>query len=582
MSDSDSDDSCHHDAKKKTSVKKYIKEMKKEMSQNFEERKVLINLDLFVLDNSLRETTVGALRGHTLQNKFEIYEQIKKVGFQHCIVASFSHMTDVCDTFVGELRKRGEDMSMMYAFTEFANDANSEGIPLSDLPVGLKKCKQLGIKNVIIEADLVYYKYDYEKFDHNAMCALFIERFEWIRNNLSNDSNILVNLRDLPDALNKVPERALKMVEFLASYRPQIFAIITEESGKYLPEELGVWIRTCKKVMNDSKFNGHFLIHVHQQWGMLDATQIECLANGCTGIWAGVCEEGASMGHASSCLTIMNLVRMGNKKVLKKFHCEELRNAAIEVTRITTGKDPHPKQTIYGARALDQVFGLPQFDPTKAKDIVGDFDMAKFFGQEATMRISILADEVMILTRMKRLFGDHPSHTFDIAKKMRALMNDELRANRKEEYHSPMGLAMLFDRAGGKLTTAMTEAIALVNNNSVNIDRLIGELYEQWKQWDLRDGKADDRLTFDNFYDGFMKGYFGCYRCSEAQQCLKAINANDDLSIDWKEFSVFLKWAGYEYPETKTSEELLDIAFRKGIIPAMQDELIRMSKAIVS
>ena len=38
--------------------------------------KVLKNLDLFVLDNSLRETTVGQLRGHTIDNKWQIYNQV--------------------------------------------------------------------------------------------------------------------------------------------------------------------------------------------------------------------------------------------------------------------------------------------------------------------------------------------------------------------------------------------------------------------------------------------------------------------------------------------------------------------------
>ena len=61
--------------------------------------------------------------------------------------------------------------------------------------------------------------------------------------------------------------------------------------------------------------DGHLLVHVHEQWGMADSTQLECLANGANGIWCGLCMEGAAMGHASSCVTIMNLIRLGNEKV---------------------------------------------------------------------------------------------------------------------------------------------------------------------------------------------------------------------------------------------------------------------------
>ncbi len=34
----------------------------------------LKDLDVFVLDNSIRESTVAQLRGHTIENKWQIYE----------------------------------------------------------------------------------------------------------------------------------------------------------------------------------------------------------------------------------------------------------------------------------------------------------------------------------------------------------------------------------------------------------------------------------------------------------------------------------------------------------------------------
>merc|ERR1719450_1136493 len=105
----------------------------------------------------------------------------------------------------------------------------------------------------------------------------------------------------------------------------------------------------------------------------MDSTQLECLVNGANGIWAGMCGEGAAMGHASSCVTIMNLIRMGNTKVTEKFNCLYLRTGAQNVTRITTGGEPHPKQPVYGARSLDVIFGLA---PKKKGRI--DFDFAKF------------------------------------------------------------------------------------------------------------------------------------------------------------------------------------------------------------
>ena len=47
-----------------------------------------------------------------------------------------------------------------------------------------------------------------------------------------------------------------------------------------------------------------------------------------------------------------------------------------------------------------------------------------------------------------------------------------------------------------------------------------------------------------------------------------------DGYIDWNEFLVYLKWAMNEYPSIEDVNELLSVAFRKGIIPAMHTTLV--------
>ena len=48
--------------------------------------------------------------------------------------------------------------------------------------------------------------------------------------------------------------------------------------------------------------------------------------------------------------------RMGNTKILERYECDYLRDAAIAVTKITTGREPAPMKPIYGGRALDVSF----------------------------------------------------------------------------------------------------------------------------------------------------------------------------------------------------------------------------------
>ena len=89
-----------------------------DVSKDTDKYQVLRDLDIFVLDNSIRESTVGQLRGHTLESKWQIYDEVKKVGFKNCIVASFSHMTRVDDVFIKQLVEKGEDREGLYGFSE--------------------------------------------------------------------------------------------------------------------------------------------------------------------------------------------------------------------------------------------------------------------------------------------------------------------------------------------------------------------------------------------------------------------------------------------------------------------------------
>ena len=71
------------------SFNKQIKQMNKELAEISDKRKSLKTLKMFVLDNSLRESTVGQLRGHTIENKWNIYNEVKFVRQDWAINISF-------------------------------------------------------------------------------------------------------------------------------------------------------------------------------------------------------------------------------------------------------------------------------------------------------------------------------------------------------------------------------------------------------------------------------------------------------------------------------------------------------------
>ena len=552
------------------SFKEEIRAIKEQIAEEGKKKEVLRDLDLFVLDNSIRESTVGQLRGHTLENKWAIYNESKKCGFKNNIVAAFSHMTRVDDVFCKALIDKGEDPTTLYAFTEHTLGV-VKGIPdEKTVPTGLAKMKEVGLQNPIIELDLVDDNIDYERFNMERLCKHLEHWIDWTFKNLSKDAKIHVGIRDFGDAMIKVPERVLTVAKFLSSLpkAKKLAGITIEEQGKYFPEEVGAWVAALRKVMDKNGLKGgNLLVHIHRKWGHADTIQLECLINGANGIWASLCEEGASVGHACSTVTLMNLVRMNNKKVLKRYNCAHLREAAINVTKITTGNPPPIKQIVYGERSLDLAFSLAPYN---------DFDLAAFFGERAPVRISSISTAKMVLQRLIDLFGNDPQFTEEMASKMKEVMYEDLRGNTKEEYMSSAGLAILFDRSGGKLTPKMQQVIQQDAVTGQNAKNLIDQIRKIWDEWDLRDAKqGDDALEFFSFYNGFMAPYFGCYKCDETRRGLQALDMDADGFVQWKEFSVYLKWALRQYPEIKDTDELLSIVFRKGLIPAMHDEIIK-------
>ena len=533
----------------------------------------LRDLDFFILDNSIRESTVGQLRSHTLENKKAIFEEVKKCGLKDIIVASFSHMTRVDDDFCQYLVDSGEDFTNLYSFSEVTEGVKNGRYDTEKIPISLIKNKKYGLRHQVFEMDLgnpdIKWGDTWTVQDH---CQMLLKLFRWVRTEIYKDARILINLRDFSVVMSRAPQRLLEVVHFVASLPPEerIFAFIYEDLGDSLPEELGMWTESVRKVMDACGWkDGRLLMHIHEQWDLQTAASLSCLSNGADGVWASVCEEGAAVGHACSSIVAMNLVRLGNKKVLKKYNCVEMRNAARKVTKITTGKNPHPKQVLYGERALDMVFGFPL-------QVVREFDMAKFFGEKPPNRMNTLASPEMIRDRLVNVFGKHDQFTLEIGKKMKEKMLEDLRSGRKEEYMSDVGLALLFDRSGGKLTEDMSDVIAKTKVKNLRHQELIDEIRALWDTWDLMDRvQGDDRLQFDSFYHGFMAPYFGCYRCNLTKDSLKCMDMDSDGYVDWKEFLVYIKWALRQYPDVENADEVLETAFQKGLIPAMRDEQIK-------
>eukprot|EP00117_Sycon_ciliatum_P029517 scpid51146/ scgid23484/ len=538
--------------------------------------KKLRELDLFVLDTSIRETTVGQLRGHTLEDKKVIFEEIKKCGLKNICVAAFADATRVDDDFCQYLKDSGEDMSNLYTFSELSDSVQNGRYNTVNVPVGCQKTKKYGIQNIVLEIELTQPEIGWNKtWTVSDQCQLLTKLFGWVRREISKYSRILVNFRDFSATMARCPERLLEVIQFLASMPSQerIFGLMYEDLGDGLPEELGLWTSSARRVMEACGWkDARLLMHVHEQWDLQTAATLECLSQGANGIWAALCEEGAPIGHASSTITALNLVRLGNKRVLNQYNVDEMRDAAIAVTKATTGRDPSPWQVVYGERALDHVIGFPM-------RFAREFDTAKFFGLEPANRMNTLASPEMIRAQLISVFGENKQFTTDMACAMKALMLEDLRAGRKEEYMTEVGLALLFDRAGGKLTKNFSRRIAKLEVTDKWQRHLIMEMKRIWDATGgLENYRGGSRMPFETFYKAFLSRFFNSFSSREAKQALQALDMDSNGFVDWNEFLVYIRWALTEYPDIGDTEELLDTAIKLGLTPAMKDEKVRDEK----
>ena len=179
----------------------------------------------------------------------------------------------------------------------------------------------------------------------------------------------------------------------------------------------------------------------------------------------------------------------------------------------------------------------------------------------------------MILEDLKQHFGEHAEFTDERARLMKAKMHDDLINNRKEEYMTPVGLALLFDRTGGHITPAMRDVITEWEIETPQAKMLIHQLREKWDG--CHDSKEEfevDELDYRTFYDCFMNSFFTSVNYMDRRKAVRIIDIERGGKICWNSFLVYIKWAIIEYPNICTLNELLSVTFKQGIIPATEDK----------
>mmetsp|Transcript_51462 Transcript_51462/g.145027 ORF Transcript_51462/g.145027 Transcript_51462/m.145027 type:complete len:665 (-) Transcript_51462:100-2094(-) len=615
--------------------------VKNKTGLDHEKRRRLKNMKVFILDNTLREPSVGAMYGHTVQDKYDSMKWVKRVGMTDVIVGALGGTQQVDDQHCIEMKESGADVSHNWAFGSVAGDFSDENVP-----IGMQKCKEYGITNVVLEVGAS----DEGCFDWAGKGAagwveLFTLHLRWCKEHLGENARVILNIWDCPTAMLKRPQRVLDIVAGLAKLpkeiRPMGF-MFEEPTGEYFPGEVATWTGMFRQTMDkngwpstfqtntcDAHFangqavnakeeslasDGILILHVHKTWGLGDAQNLEALAAGADGMCAAVCEEGAAMGHVSTCVQLANLARLGNKYVTRRFNLKKIAEAARACTVLATGKTIHDRQVVYGPRAVEAVFGFGgigggvldvDFDRDGDGDVdaTDHFSLAKLLGlDEAPLRLHILSTPGQFEERMGQCFGDEEmaaavekenaafaekckedgSEPMTVGARLHKKVHENLNDNIEAEYTSPIGLAKLFEQVAGYRTPEMGRVIAAEAAGIEDWQKsLLAKAESSFKAHVEATGSTDGKMGFADFNREYLErvftqhNAFPSYFEPATQQLVhntikEVFDTNNDGRISWTEWKTWNLWALTCYTgEVQTCDDLHNVIVRHAVMPLL-------------
>ena len=186
-----------------------------------------------VLDLSVREPTLPAPYGHTLEDKKQLFRLARKFGFQDIAVSTFADYPTVDVQFIRHLREQHADMNGLFSFCSPVQ--TEEGRPFKP-NYGMERIAECSIPNVIFDLEirprtLARLGRSYET------CLRDIEMsIAYMRQSLPEETlrrgRIYPNLADLFDAFEEDSEfvvRVLKLLEALP-----ISAVVRHERPVFL------------------------------------------------------------------------------------------------------------------------------------------------------------------------------------------------------------------------------------------------------------------------------------------------------------------------------------------------------------
>ena len=417
-----------------------------EAVDHIEERvKILRDAEPYVMDMSAREATLSSYFGHTLNDKKELYELAKGLGFNDFGLANFFAFPSVADSFIEHLLQTGQSLDPF--FTTIAVEPLLAGAPFPMGPAA-KQTLSFGIPNVILLVEtrpstLTSVGSSKQQMLDDLRCHV-LEYRRLLPPHGERQGRIYIRMGDPFDTYDEDPAYLLQIVKMLGEQ--DITGILFEDvKGTRFPFETHALVKMMRHYHPKPR---KILAHPHLGNGTEDAATLECILAGGDGVWSGFTPQAAQGGHGSSLMLLTNLMRAGNPHVRRLFDTPKFQEVAERMWRIHDHTDIPPNTPVVGERAylyVDKYF--------EQKDDPRDLDPALIGRKSGYQVMPSWAPTYVIGKRLEELgCGDNIVKNTALLTKMRAAMNARLNAGEQLRFDDPQNLMALLDEVLANLS----------------------------------------------------------------------------------------------------------------------------------
>lgn len=522
--------------------------------KHFQSR-MLAEKDIFVLDNSIQESTCADRQGHSIEDKNAILSAVKQTGISNFIVSSFGKLPSATeDAWAAHLQEKNDLYSVSggycYGHSELFETVDEMQWPVSDIdPIGLVKIKQYKIPNAVFSVDVMHGLVSWEDQGGSCPISTFADlikvRIQAVRS-VNSNARIFINFRDAPTAFKSVifAYRLIQLTKYIARLPVEMrpFGILFEDAtGESFPWEFANLCHVLNATVETSGWTDcQLLVHVNKKYGLAESCVLHALASGATGIWGGLTDDGPACGSAGMIVTLANLSRLGNEYVKREYNFEKLFAAAHQIGTITA---LNPRQEVFGTRALDIFIGDNNLQ------LAHSFSFYSYVGVKEFISIDHTTPAATVRDRFAAVFGKTAAdYSLDLCKKVKAVMWEATTEGRKCRYSTPAALLELYKKAGGTdLSADMQRTVeeSAAKSDTADNHPLIIALRSVFDSYDgvksATNPTNNSRLSSITFYHAFLSSHLADTTAAKLDLYCSVIDDQEPGFVSWDKVSAHAK-----------------------------------------